>query len=171
MKIHILQELQPYSKTELQKMFELEDNEVISILNSLSSLNILKTLSNNISKIELEDLLEIENLDNQNLNAMYIFKYVGMLSVANICLIIYPKYISNCMKDKENNYKKFKEIITVIRKYQYREQKQRHGDEQEENNFNLLSVTLDLIEDYIENGLYFKDNYNVELNGEGEILW
>ena len=51
MRIHILQELQPYSKTELQKIFELEDNEIINILNSLSSLNILKTLSNNISKI------------------------------------------------------------------------------------------------------------------------
>ena len=171
MRIHILQELQPYSKTELQKIFELEDNEVVNILNSLSSLNILKTLPNNISKIELEDLLEIESLDNQNLDAMYIFKYVGMLSVANICLIIYPKYINNCMKDKENNYKKFKEIIAVIRKYQYREQKQRCGDKQEENNFNLLSVTLDLIEDYLENGLYWNEKYIVELNGEGEILW
>lgn len=174
MNIKVLQELQPYSLMELQAIFPVDEIELNNILKSLSLMNIMKRLSKDTSKIELEDFLElddIENLTTQFEGNMYVFKYVGMLTIGDTCLIIYPKYVKEYKKDELNNYIVLKQLIAVIRKYQSKKQNQGLGDLKDSSNFNLLSITLDLITNYLEHGLYRNDRRIVEMNGTGEILW
>ena len=174
MNVQILKELKPYSFFELQSMFNVSDDELSDILKSLALMNISKRLSRDVSKVELEELLQINNLEELNLQMegnMYVFSYVGMLIVGDTCLIIYPKYVDNYLADAGSNFKKLKQIISVIRKYQSKEQKIGLGDQIELDSFNLLSIVLELIYSYYEHGLYSNDKQIIEQNGDGEILW
>ena len=126
MNIQILKELKPYSLFELENMFNVDEDEVRNILKSLSLMNIVKKLSKDTSKIELEELLDIESLEELNVQMesdMYVFKYVGILMVGEICLILYPKYSDRYLSDETNNFKMLKQIISVIRKYQSKNKK------------------------------------------------
>lgn len=73
--------------------------------------------------------------------------------------------------DAKNGYKKFKQVIDVIRKYQNKKRTQDIIGNQDTMNFNILPFTLDLLSDYYENGLYSNDKIVIEENGVGEILW
>lgn len=174
MNIQILKELKPYSLFELENMFNVDEDEVRNILKSLSLMNIVKKLSKDTSKVELEELLDIESLEELNAQMesdIYVFKYVGILMVGEICLIIYPKYSDRYLSDETNNFKMLKQIISVIRKYQSKEQKIGLGEGIDLSNFNLLSITLELLNSYYEHGLYQNDRQIIEVNGGGEILW
>lgn len=174
MNIQILKELKPYCLFELENMFKIDEDEVRNILKYLSLMNIVRKLSKNTSKIELEELLDIESLEELNVQVesdIYVFKYVGILMVDEICLILYPKYSDRYLSDKTNNFKMLKQIISVIRKYQSKEQKIDLGEGFDVKNFNLLSITLELINNYYEHGLYKNDRQIIEENGDGEILW
>lgn len=174
MNIQILKELKPYSLFELENMFNVDEDEVRHILKSLSLMNIVKKLSKDTSKVELEELLDIESLEELNAqmeSEMYVFKYVGILMVGEICLILYPKYSDRYLSDETNNFKMLKQIISVIRKYQSKEQKIGLGEGIDLSNFNLLSITLELLNSYYEHGLYRNDRQIIEENGDGEILW
>ncbi|MFR1449540.1 MAG: LlaJI family restriction endonuclease [Beduini sp.] len=174
MNIQILKELKPYSLFELENMFNVDEDEVRNILKSLSLMNIVKKLSKDTSKVELEELLDIESLEELNVQMesdMYVFKYVGILMVGEICLILYPKYSDRYLSDETNNFKMLKQIISVIRKYQSKEQKIGLGEGIDLSNFNLLSITLELLNSYYEHGLYQNDRQIIENNGDGEILW
>lgn len=127
MNIQILQELKAYSLQELQEIFNTNEKEVDDILKSLSIGNIIKKISKSSYKLELERYLELENINNLNINLeedKYIFNYVGMLTIKEICLIIYPKYIKDCKMDGENDYKTLKRVLAVIKKYNSKNQKQ-----------------------------------------------
>lgn len=174
MNIQILKELKPYSLFELENMFNVDEDEVRNILKSLSLMNIVKKLSKDTSKVELEELLDIESLEELNVQMesdMYVFKYVGILMVGEICLILYSKYSDRYLSDETNNFKMLKQIISVIRKYQSKEQKIGLGEGIDLSNFNLLSITLELLNSYYEHGLYQNDRQIIENNGDGEILW
>lgn len=174
MNIQILKELKPYSLFELENMFKVNEDEVRNILKSLSLMNIVKKLSKDTSKVELEELLDIESLDELNVQMesdIYVFKYVGILMVGEKCLILYPKYSDKYLNDRNNNFKMLKQIVSVIRKYQSKEQKIGLGEEFDAQNFNLLSITLELLNSYYEHGLYRNDRQIIEENGDGEILW
>lgn len=172
MDIQILRELQPYSISELQSIFASNANELDDILKSLSLMNIVKRVANNVAEVALEELLEVDNIDSLNVQLegnVYIFKFVGMLTVGETCLIVYPKYVKEYKTD--NKYRMLRQLIAVIRKYQSKEQKQGTDEQLDLDNFNLLSITLELIADYLEHGLYRNDRQVIEANGEGEILW
>lgn len=174
MYIATLQELKPYSFFDLQNEFHTSEEELKNILKSLSLMNIVKKLSKDVSKIELEELLETDSLEKLNTELegnMYVFKYVGMLAVGNVCLLIYPKYAVSYLNDSINNFQKLKQLISVIRKYQSKEQKIGFSSQVEVDNFNLLSLALELIYSYYDHGLYSNDKQIIEQNGCGEILW
>lgn len=174
MEIRVLQELKPYSWSYLHSVFSLDEDKLDGVLKSLSLRNMIRKLSKNTSKAELEELLGLENIDSLNLEldgSMYLFKYVGMLTVGNTCLIIYPKYVNELEQDKSNNYRMLKQLIAVIRKYQSKQQRQGLGEFVDSTNFNLLTITLDLIANYLEYGLYRNDKKIIKQNGKGEILW
>lgn len=174
MKIHIAKELKPYSFTELKDKFGKIEEETKEILSSLSLMNIVRKISNDISNIDLEELFDTENFLQSNSNIQsnfYVFKYVGMIVVSDVCLIIYPKYYESYLDDEKQNFKMLKQLILVIRKYQSKEQNFGLGDSIDNENFNLLSLVLELIFDYYEHGLYSNDKLITENDGEGEILW
>ena len=100
-----------------------------------------------------------------------LFKHVGMLVIGNVCLLIYPKYAVSYFNDSINNFQKFKQLISVIRKYQSKEQKIGFSSQVDVDNFNLLSIALELIYSYYNHGLYSNDKQIIEQNGCGEILW
>lgn len=174
MYIATLQELKPYSFFDLQNEFHTSEEELKNILKSLSLMNIVKKLSKDVSKIELEELLETDSLEKLNTELegnMYVFKYVGMLAVGNVCLLIYPKYAVSYLNDSINNFQKLKQLISVIRKYQSKEQKIGFRSQVDVDNFNLLSIALELIYSYYDHGLYSSDKQIIEQNEYGEILW
>lgn len=174
MYIVTLQELKPYSFFDLQNEFHTSEEELKNTLKSLSLMNIVKKLSKDVSKIELEELLETDSLEKLNTELegnTYVFKYVGMLATGNVCLLIYPKYAVSYLNDSINNFQKLKQIISVIRKYQSKEQKIGFSSQLDIDNFNLLSIALELIYSYYEHGLYCSDKQIIEQNGYGEILW
>lgn len=174
MDVKIVQELKPYSFEQIVNWLGREEEEAKVTVDSLVLLNILKKLTSHEQKMELEDLLDVESFeeieDSVNKN-MYVFKYVGMVMVGDCCFFVYPKYILDINEDKENNYKKFKQILSVIRKYQAKEQFYNVDGLEEIKEFNLLAFTLDLLQDYHENGIYSNDKTIAEENGFGEILW
>lgn len=174
MYIAIMQELKPYSFFDLQNKFKLSEEELNDTLKSLSLMNIVKRLSKDTSKIELEELLETDNLEKLNAELegnMYVFKYVGIIVIGDVCLLIYPKYANSYLNDSTNGYQQLKQLISVIRKYQSKEQKIGFSNQLEADNFNLLSIALELIYSYYDYGLYNNDKQIIEQNGYGEILW
>lgn len=174
MYIATMQELKPYSFFDLQNEFHMSEEELKNILKSLSLMNIVKKLSKDVSKVELEELLETDSLEKLNTELegnMYVFKYVGMLVIGNVCLLIYPKYAVSYLNDSINNFQKLKQLISVIRKYQSKEQKIGFNSQVGVDNFNLLSIALELIYSYYDHGLYSNDKQIIEQNGFGEILW
>lgn len=174
MYIATMQELKPYSFFDLQNEFHTSEEELKNILKSLSLMNIVKRLSKDVSKVELEELLETDSLDKLNAELegnMYVFKYVGMLVIGNVCLLIYPKYAVSYLNDSINNFRKLKQLMSVIRKYQSKEQKIGFSSQVDVDNFNLLSIALEMIYSYYDHGLYSNDKQIIEQNGCGEILW
>lgn len=167
MDIKLLKELKRYSFDELKNIFEKDDEELRDLLKNLSLMNIVKYLKS-CSKFELDELLDEDFKLNDKFDD-YVFKYVGIIVVGNICLVIYPKYIEDEKSDK--NYEILKQLISVIRKYQSKQQNIGFDEELELENFNLLSVVLELIYSYYEHGLYINENDIIEQNGEGEICW
>lgn len=173
MHIAIMQELKQCSFLDLQNIFNASEEELKNALKSLSLMNIVKKLSKDISKIELEELLETENLEKINSELegnMYVFKYVGILVTGDVCLLIYPKYANSYLSDSTNGYQQLKQLISVIRKYQSKEQKIGFNNQIDADNFNLLSIALELIYSYYDYGLYSNDKQIIEQNGYGLLI-
>lgn len=174
MKIQVLRELKPYSFIELQDIFNISEDNLKNILKTLSLMNISRRLSKDLSKVELEELLDTDNIDELNVQLegnIYVFKYVGVLVIGNLCLMIYPKYMNKYLEDKSREFKAFNQIISVIKKYKSKQQKVGINDSDDLANYNLLSIALELIFSYFEHGLYSNDKRIIELNGDGDILW
>lgn len=174
MNIQILKEIRPYSFIELQIMFGKSDEETREILSSLSLMNIVRRLSKDLSNVELDELIDSENLSELNYQLegnTYVFKFVGIIVISDICLILYPKYFDNYLEDPKNNFKILKKLISVIRKYKSKEQSIGLDDHLNNEKFNLLSLVLEMIDSYHEYGLYSNDKQIIENNGDGEILW
>lgn len=174
MKIQVLRELKPYSFIELQDIFNISEDNLKNILKTLSLMNISRRLSKDLSKVELEELLDTDNIDELNVQLegnIYVFKYVGVLVIGDLCLMIYPKYMNKYLEDKNSEFKAFNQIISVIRKYKSKQQRVGINDSDDLANYNLLSIALELIFSYFEHGLYSNDKRVIELNGDGEILW
>ena len=171
MKIGIFKENKLYSLKEVFKDYIFEEQE--KILKGLIELKLIKKISK-ISDLELEDLLDIDRIKIEKGDILYRFTYVGMISIEDNSFIIYPKYLKDetIEKEKINNYIKLKELLKVIRKYnKSKEQEQFFSSDDNSSVFNLITLVLELLEDYYQNGLYFTEEKIIELNGEGEILW
>lgn len=97
----------------------------------------------------------------------YYFKYVGVIIYDNLVIKCYPKYIKSYNIDEA-----LKVIIKVIRKYDDNESIiEMMNGEFEDLEFNLLSIVLFILYDFIDNGLYSNEKDIYTFNGEGEIDW
>lgn len=174
MKVNKLQELQSYSISECQSIFDLSEDETREVLKTLAYKNIIRKMSKNLSTVELEELNNGESFEQLNKEFEgdnYKFKFVGIITVKDVCLIIYPKYISEFDENFDKDNKIIKQLIEVMRKYESKEQKQFLSNNEKNKNYNLLALAIDLYDDYHINGLYSNEKTIIEENGEGEILW
>lgn len=159
-----------YSKEDLKTIFRLNNNEVEKFIKKLKLYGVLKVININSKNKDLNDLVENEIVDlNINTeNYFYTFKFVGVLTLGNIIIKCFPKYL---LKNK-NHLNEMKQVLKVLRQYNSQNQVINASNGFDDNvSFNLLSTIIYLIDDYNENGLYINQKNIIETNGDGEILW
>ncbi len=171
-----VKELCGYSKDTLKKELGFTDDSSFTVcVNRLQSSGIIKTYKKGGTGFDLSDLTdedEVVSYDDTG-ESLYAFKYVGIVAYGRRVINIFPKYIRQLPDKKRSSHSLIKQIVSVIEKDGYNNPETlRMADvENEGRSFNYLSLSLFLLEDYHENGLYRKDFNRVEVNGEGEILW
>lgn len=156
MKLVYFKELEKYKISDIINILDTDIDNSLKVIESLQIKGIVKKYNQSISEQLIED------------KKTYIFDFVGIISVYKYVIICYPKYI-NKLKSPLNE---MKQILKVIEHYNSKKSKENifnYLDEESENN--EISISLYLINDYLNNGLYAKEIDEVEVNGEGEILW
>ena len=159
-----------YSFSQLEKAFSCDKEKTRKNIGTLKKYNLLKTVRND--KPEYSDLSDqdivIGEAPDDSSEFSYIFSFVGVILLDDLVLLCYPKYIDN----DEKPFDKLKTVIKVIEKYNQKEQLVHlYNGEEESRQFNRLAISLHILRDYFENGLYSNQEEVVELNGDGEILW
>ena len=148
--------------------------EFLIELVSYSKREILKCLE--VNNEELEEILKV--LDKKKIikrnNDKFQFVYVGIAIVKNKPIFILPKYINIKNKDKQKLH--LKKIIELLNEFTLRERLDENNiesivfnEEKEENEF--LSIIKFILDDYSEYGVYKNEIEAIELNGNGDINW
>lgn len=166
MKSAYFKELYRYTKNEIANLLEIELNEVQELIDKLRLKNIIKEYNpKKIDESEYEE--DIEYIDNVKYKKKYYFDYVGVIIYNNIVIKCYPKYVKD-----ENKDSCLKTILKVIRKYGQNETIVEGMNGESENlEFNLLSIILFILYDFIDNGVYSNHKEIITMNGDGEIDW
>ena len=92
-----VREQQRYTKNQLRTRFSYDDAGVEKFIKSLKSYGILKTVANTNEQKELTDLVDedVQVMDETvgNDDCYYVFTYVGVITIGNRVIKVYPKYI------------------------------------------------------------------------------
>lgn len=167
-----LREQKRYTQKDLCGLFECTEEKAIPIIRKLKEFGILKAVKFSYTQKDMLDLIdediEVADVEVGENEFLYVFIFVGVITVAGRVLKCYPKYIYNKTEPKDE----LKQVLKVLEKYNSKEQIVRMFNDSSENHaFNLLAVLLLLIHDYYENGTYTNTEDIIESNGSGEILW
>ena len=170
MKSAYFREGRHYSLSQLGEAFSCDKEKTRKNIGTLKKYNLLKSVRNDkpeYSDLSGQDFVIGETPDDSS-EFSYIFSFVGVILLDDLVLLCYPKYIDN----NEKPFEKLKTVIKVIEKYNQKEQLVHlYNGENESKQFNRLAISLHILRDYFENGLYSNQEEVVELNGDGEILW
>ena len=166
-----VREQKRYTQENLRSIFDCTAEKTIAIIKKLKEYGVLKAVKATALQKDMSDLIDedIEVIDVEigEDDFLYVFTFVGVITVFGCILKCYPKYISNVAPKTE-----LKHIIKVLERYNAKEQIIRmYNDSGESNSINLLSVMIYLLNDYYENGAYTNTQDIIETNGSGEILW
>lgn len=167
-----LREQKRYTQEELVREFQCSDEKAVRILKRLKEYGILKTVKANDAQKNLSDLLdediEIADVEVGENEYLYVFTFVGVITIEGRVLKCYPKYLIDTIAPKAE----LKQVLKVLEKYNSKEQIIRmYNDTNDSSAFNMLAVMLFLFQDYFEYGSYTNTQDIVESNGAGEILW
>jgi len=166
-----IREQRRYSKKELMDIFELDESSFVEFVKKLKFSGVLKLVNKTVDESELTDLnedIEVFDIDLNNDSYFYVFTFVGVLSIGNIIIKSFPKYLLS----KDEPFDEMKKVLRVLNKYDSEENIVRlYNGYDNQKEFNLLSVCLYIINDYFDNGVYTTEQEIIETNGEGEILW
>lgn len=104
-------------------------------------------------------------------DGMFHFQFVGILIVKDKVIFCMPKYVKN--SDKKTIVK---QLLSLFGEYSKREKLDEDelesiGSIDSKNTYNMLSVLIFILNDYLENGLYSNEKNICVLNGEDEINW
>ena len=167
-----VREQKRYTKNDIKSIFSFNESEAEFFIRRLKAFGIMKAVKNSAGQRDLSDLsdADIEIVDDaeESGECLYVFTYVGVLTVGDRIVKCFPKYITlNDAPDAE-----MKQVIRVLRRYGSKEQivNLYNGDGQS-SSFNILAVMLFLLENYHQYGAYINAEDIVEVNGEGPILW
>lgn len=150
MKPIYLKELEKYRPSDFQQKLGLGDEEFRKTIDELKAKRILIVTK----------------------EGHYSLQFVGMILCFHKLFFCLPKYVT-----RADPAKTMKQLLALFREYSKREkldheEMESFGDMETLSVFNLLSVILFLLDDYLENGLYQNDKNVYILNGDnGEIDW
>lgn len=167
-----LREQKRYAQEELVKEFRCSEERTVRILKRLKEYGILKAVKANDTQKDLSDLLdediEIADVEVGENEYLYVFTFVGVVTIEGRVLKCYPKYLLNTTTPKAE----LKQVLKVLEKYNSKEQIIRmYNDTSDSSAFNMLAVMLFLLQDYFEYGAYTNTQDIIESNGSGDILW
>ncbi len=164
-------ELKHYKLYEISNEFNIETEETKRLVGILKKYGVIKTV--NASKPDYEDLsnqdIVLTDVVESSDDVEYVFDFVGVVMLDKYVFKCYPKYISS----NDTTMNQLKQVLKVIKKYNEKKRQLVYLFNGEDDNriFNRLAVSLHLLEDYFEYGLYTNQHSVIETNGEGEILW
>ena len=163
-------ELKHYSlneiSTELNSGVE-EARCLVGILKKYGIVKAVKSSKPEYEELSNQDIVLTDVVDNTT-EIEYVFDFVGVVMVEEYVFKCYPKYISSTTEP----INQLKKVLKAIKKYNDKEQLVYLFNGEDENKiFNRLAVSLHLLEDYFQYGVYTNQHEVIETNGEGEILW
>lgn len=168
-----VREQKRYTKNQLRSKFSFDEPGIEKFIKNLKSYGILKTVANSKEQKELTDLVDedIQIIDESagNDDCLYVFTYVGVITIGNRVIKVYPKYLLSY----NNHLEEMKQVVKVLERYSHSEEQivnlfNGAGDNR---SFNILAVILYLLNDYFEYGVYDNTQDIFEVNGEGDIIW
>lgn len=167
-----VKEQKPYLRKDLKNLFDLDNDSFPTFVKKLRNHGFLKVynrLNYQEDSIDFNKSNELFDIDFNNEDNFYVFSFVGVLTINNIVIKSFPKYISN----KEEPFEEMKEILKVLGKYNNSKENiiNLYSGYDDEKEFNFLSVCLYILNNFFENGIYKNQRDIIETNGEGEILW
>ena len=167
-----VREQKRYAKSDLKRIFRFSSDEIDGFIKNLKAFGVLKAVKNNSEQRELSDLIdadiEVADVESASDDYLYVFTYVGVITIGSRIIKCYPKYLLA----ETSLMEEMKQILKVISKYGSKEQIiNLFSGDAEYSSFNILAVILFLLNDYHEYGVYNNSEDIVEVNGEGEILW
>ncbi len=168
-----VREQQRYSKNQLRRRFSFDDTGIEKFIKSLKSYGILKAVANSARQRELTDLMDedIQVVEETagNDDCLYVFTYVGVVTMGNRVIKSYPKYI---LSDNEP-FVQMRQVVRVLERYNQSEEQiiNLFNGDGDNRSFNILAVILYLLNDYFENGIYSNTENVLEINGEGDVVW
>lgn len=167
-----LREQKRYTQEELVRVFECSEEKTVKILKRLKEYGVLKAVKAGEEQKDLTDLaeedIEIADVEVGENEYLYVFTFVGVITIEGRVLKCYPKYLLDATAPKEE----LKQVLKVLEKYNSREQIIRmYNDTSDSSAFNMLAVMLFLLQDYFEYGAYTNTQDIIESNGAGDILW
>lgn len=166
----LFRELKAYTLQEIAENLKTNTDEIKVVLEDLKQYGIIKAIKADKKRYEElahEDIIITDVIDEPNI-VRYVFDFVGVVVRNKYVFKCYPKYI-----ETENNVmQKLKTIMKVIKKYNENGQIiNLYNGKSEEKLFNNLAIELHILEDYFENDLYDNIRQEIEINGQGEVLW
>lgn len=171
MELRVLQEEKHYRSDDLQRLFQADDESFERIIDKLFRLNLIRQVSK-VSENDFDILMQ-PNAEIESKYKYYSFKFVGMLSVHDFILLIYPKFMepNTIQNDIKNRYQLFRRILSIIRKFNYETQEQYVNQLEGAEKYSRFGTALALVEDYYRYGLYSSEQNEVRLNTNGPIFW
>ena len=149
-----LREQKRYTQEDLVKEFHCSEEKTVRILKRLKEYGVLKAVKANDTQKDLTDLLdediEIADVEVGENEYLYVFTFVGVITIEGRVLKCYPKYLLDATAPKAE----LKQVLKVLEKYNSK-----------------LAVMLFLLQDYFEYGAYTNTQDIIESNGSGDILW
>ncbi|MDO4840553.1 MAG: LlaJI family restriction endonuclease [Desulfovibrionaceae bacterium] len=171
-----LREQKRYSLEDLAKALKCSAEKAVRILKRLKEYGVLKAVSASDRQKHLTDLaeedIEIADIEAGESGYLYVFTFVGVITIRGYVLKCCPKYLPDGNVPRAELIQSLKQVLKVLEKYNAQEQIIRMYNETSGSSaFNMLAVMLFLLHDYIENGVYSSTQDIIEANGQGEILW
>lgn len=167
-----LREQKRYTQDDMREKLKCSEEKTVHILKRLKEYGVLKAVKENEKQRDLSELVEedveIADVEIGENEYLYVFTFVGVITIEGRVLKCYPKYLLSNNSPKNE----LKQVIKVLEKYNSKEQIIRmYNDTSDSTAFNMLAVMLYLLQDYYEYGSYTNSQDIIEENGMGEILW
>ncbi len=138
-------ELKKYYKSELNKELLLDDNVIVELID--------------------------RRILTKGKDELFSFEFVGAIILNERIIFCLPKYIKHF--DKKTT---IRQLLSLFSEYSKREnleedELETFGSVDSNYSYNMLSVIMFLMNDYLENGLYFNEKNICIVNGDNEINW